>query len=164
MSVTNPELLIAVLATAGIFIFIAIRTILWLAEGPRQPDPWDETVTALINEPEATRLCHRCMTPHDQAVHFCSECGAAVGDYNNLLPWVNTFSEGEVFRNGAVLPVRRSPLVIGGYLVSSFAAYAMFGGTFSILFAVLVLLYWFRFFKNLAAQKPGECGAAEVTL
>jgi len=153
-------MLIAVLATAGVCIFALVRIIMWLFEGSRQPDPWDASVTAIVEAPDATRLCHRCLTPHDQTVHFCSECGAAVGDYNNLLPWVNVFSEGEVFRNGANLPVRRSPLVIGGYLFSSLAAYNIFGS--GVVFVMLVFIFWFRFFQNLATQKTGENGAGEV--
>jgi hypothetical protein len=73
--------------------------------------------------------------------HFCPKCGAAVGDYNNLLPFEQIFSEGEVLRYGTNLNASRRPLVVVGYVLLSFAAYSIFAP-----------VYLYFFFRKLFAR------------
>jgi len=116
--------------------------------GPMKPDPWDETISAQMESIGAAPLCHRCLTPHLHHEHFCPTCGSAVGDYNNMLPFEQLFSEGEVFRNGTTRPVRPTFLVVTGYLLVSAAAYMAFAP-----------VYWFFLLRNLIRQpavSPGD--------
>jgi hypothetical protein len=119
----------------GLFVYVFLR---WFRAGPVSPDPWDETISAQIESPGVTALCHRCVTPHADSEHFCPNCGVAVGDYNNVLPFEQLFSEGEVLRNGTTQPFRPTFLILAGYLLMSTTAYMVFAP-----------VYWFFLFRNL---------------
>jgi hypothetical protein len=58
------------------------------------------------------------------------------------MPYVNAFSEGEVYRSGVLEHVRRSPLLIAGYLLISLS------------YLIFAPIYWFLLFKNLFARRP----------
>ena len=93
-------------------------------------------------------VCHHCLTQQPPNACFCEHCGSAVGPYNNMMPYLNVFSEGEVFRNGAADRLRSKPLIIAGYLLFSLSAYVFFAP-----------IFWFFLFKNLKRyreEKPGE--------
>jgi hypothetical protein len=107
-----------------------------------KPEPWGAEVEASVQADDATPICHRCLTPHSELAWFCEHCGGAVGTYNNLMPFVCVFSQGEVFRNGVSDKLRASPLIITGYLLYSLVSYAVFAP-----------LFWFFFFKNLRRLK-----------
>ncbi len=106
------------------------RLIVWVREAPVKPDPWDAGVEQKLSEPEAVEVCPHCLTQQPPTAWFCSHCGKAVGPYNNLMPFVNVFSEGEVFRNGASGQFRNRPLIVIGYLLLSLAAYSVFAPVF----------------------------------
>jgi len=53
-----------------------------------------------VRSADAIPVCHRCTTPYELPVWFCPVCGAAVGPYNNLMPYVRIFSIGEALRSG----------------------------------------------------------------
>ncbi len=69
-------------------------------------------------------------------------CGAAVGSYNNWMPYVYVFSQGEILRNGVTDKLRVGPFIIMGYLLYSLLTYFIFAP-----------IYWFFFFKNLRRLK-----------
>src|SRR4051812_48410614 len=96
----------------------------WLMAGKPAVEPWGAEIEAAIHQPEALFVCHRCLAPQEHEGWFCPECGAAVGQYNNYLPFVYVFSEGEVFRAGVAAPLRPSFLIVTGYLLLSASAYA----------------------------------------
>jgi|SRR4051812_41098202 hypothetical protein len=110
----------------------------WVMIGKPSPEPWGPEVDAAVHQPEAVPICHRCFAPQDPESWFCPECGAAEGRYNNYLPFINIFSEGEVFRAGVSDNIRPSFLTIGGYLLLSASAYFVFAP-----------VYWYFLFKNL---------------
>jgi hypothetical protein len=136
--ISDPNLIVAglgvgLLALAGLWCLIV-----WVREAPQKPDPWDAEIGRRLEEPEAVEICHHCFTQQPPNAWFCEHCGSAVGPYNNIMPYLNVFSEGEVFRNGATDKLRTKPLVIAGYLLFSLSAYAVFAPVF-----------WFFLFKNL---------------
>jgi hypothetical protein len=134
-------LLAAAVAGAGVFH--------WLTQ-PMQlsPDPWSAEIDEILRDPDVLPLCHRCMTPHEARGWFCPNCGAAAGPYNNYMPFVCLFSEGEVLRAGTSGHFQRSPLTVAGYLLYSLATYSIFAP-----------FYWYSLFKNLRRQKADEAKA-----
>ena len=139
---SDPDLIVAELALAGLVLAGLWRFAAWVCATPITPDPWGAEITASLEQPDATPICHRCLTPYSNDAWFCEHCGSAVGPYNNLMPYVHVFSEGEVFRNGVNDRMNASPLIIGGYLLFSLGSYSIFAP-----------IYWFFFFKNLARLK-----------
>src|SRR5688500_13857475 len=102
------------LAVVVLIVFVTLvlaRVWQWFRGGARTPDPWSDGINAELETSDAPPLCHRCLTPHSAVTHFCPECGASVGDCNNLMPFERLFSEGEVFRNGTSLRLPKRPTV-----------------------------------------------------
>jgi ribosomal protein L40E len=130
------------LLRAGLVLVFLWRFFAWVSEIPVTPDPWSEEIEKKLRAPDAVEICHRCFTPQPPTAWFCEHCGSAVGPYNNLMPYVSFFSQGEVLRNGVTDRFRASPLIIVGYLVYSLSCYTVFAP-----------IYWYRFFKNLKRQK-----------
>lgn len=126
----------------GVVVLAAIVVACWVfsADNP-SPDPWGPEIEQMVHDPAAEPLCHRCLTPQSPIGWFCPECGAAVGQYNNYMPFLYLFSEGEVMRAGVLDHVRRSPVVIVGYLLYSVASYAIFAP-----------IYWYFLFSNLSRR------------
>ncbi len=148
IAASDPNLLVAgfgagFLALAGLW-----RLIVWVREAPIKPDPWDAGVEQKLSEPEAAEVCPHCLIQQPPTAWFCKHCGSAVGPYNNMMPYLNVFSQGEVLRNGAADRLRTNPLIIAGYLLFSLSAYVVFAP-----------IFWFFLFKNLKLsreEKPGE--------
>ena len=64
------------------------------------------------------------------------------------MPYVELFSEGEVFRNGVLDRVRLSPLTVAGYVLYSLTQYL-----------ILAPVYWFFLFRRwreMARQNGAE--------
>jgi len=99
-------------------------------------------VVKALHEPNAVEVCHRCFDPVNPGSWFCQKCGCAVGPYNNMMPFIQVFSEGEVLRNGLNDKMPRNALIIAGYLLYSSSMYFIFAP-----------IYWIFFFKNLNRQK-----------
>ena len=148
----DPELLIGEVALALVALVGLCRFIVRTGQNPRSPDPWDEEIEKAVHEPDAVEVCHRCFDPVPPAFWFCQHCGCAVGPYNNLMPYVTIFSEGEVLRNGANDKLRQKPLILAGYLLLSLHEYLIFAP-----------IYWIFLFKNLNRQKASvEYPEAEI--
>ena len=145
---SDPNQMVAGLGVVFLLLAGLWRLIGWIREAPPKPDPWDAEVERKLEEPEAVEVCHHCLTQQPPNAWFCEHCGSAVGPYNNMMPYLNVFSEGEVFRNGAADRLRSKPLIIAGYLLFSLSAYVFFAP-----------IFWFFLFKNLKRyreEKPGE--------
>jgi hypothetical protein len=90
------------------------------------PDPWTGEEDEAAQSDDALPLCPRCLKPQEGTDWFCPKCGASVGPYNNLMPFVNTFSIGEVARAGVSDEVRRSSRFTRvGYVLFAVAAYTV---------------------------------------
>lgn len=145
---SDPYQVVAGLGVAGLMLAALWRVVVWFCNTPVKPNPWSAEIEASLHTDDATPICHRCLTPHSDAAWFCEHCGIAVGDYNNLMPYIHVFSQGEVFRNGTTDRFRASPLIVVGYLLLSLSAYFF-----------LAPIYWYFLFKNLA--RSNECRANE---
>jgi ribosomal protein L40E len=142
LAASDPNLLIGGFAVGGLAIVGLWRLIAWVRDAPVTPDPWDAEVDQKMSEPDAVEVCHRCFTEQPPGAWFCARCGSAVGPYNNLMPYVVVFSQGEVFRNGVDGRVRPKLLTILGYLFFSLFNYAF-----------LAPIYWIFLFKRLLRDR-----------
>jgi ribosomal protein L40E len=112
---SDPNLIIGGMAVGGLMIAALWRLIVWVRDAPARPDPWDAEVEKQLSEPDAVEVCPHCLTEQPPAAWFCRKCGRAVGPYNNLMPYVMVFSQGEALRNGVSGRVRNRPLVLIGF-------------------------------------------------
>jgi ribosomal protein L40E len=149
IAASDPNLIVAgfgigFLALAGLW-----RLIVWIREAPIKPDPWDAEVEQKLSEPEAVEICPRCLTQQPPTAWFCKHCGKAVGPYNNMMPFLNVFSEGEVFRNGTTGRFRNRPLILIGYILMTFGINPF-----------LAPIYWFFLLFNLK-RPPNERESTE---
>jgi hypothetical protein len=139
---SDPDLMVAQIAIGGLVLAGLWRIVVWIRTAPIKPDPWSAEIETSLQAEDATPICHHCLTPHSNTAWFCGHCGSAVGPYNNLMPYVCVFSQGEVLRNGVTDKLRANPLIIIGYLLYSLGNYFIFAP-----------IYWFFFFKNLKRLK-----------
>ena len=145
----DPYQTVAVLGLALLFRAGLWGLIVWVREAPVKPDLWDAEVEQKLSEPETTEVCPHCSTPQHPTAWFCEHCGKAVGPYNNLMPFVNVFSEGEVLRNGTSGRFRNRPLVLIGYLLITLGINPF-----------IAPIYWFFLLSN-RNSPPDEPESAE---
>src|ERR1035437_1843876 len=137
LAASDPNLIIVGFAVGGLMLAGLWRLIAWVRDAPTTPDPWSTDVEQKMSEPESVEVCHRCFTEQPDNAWFCAHCGSAVGPYNNCMPWVCIFSQGEVFRNGVDSKLPANSLTIFGSLFYSLANYTIFAP-----------IYWIYFLKN----------------
>src|SRR5437870_13759987 len=94
------EAVVGLLGLCALIGFAVWALFRWLQRDPSTPEPWGAEVAAELAKEEAVPLCHRCLVPHDSLKDFCSNCGAAVGQYTNWLPYPYLFSIGHTLRIG----------------------------------------------------------------
>lgn len=140
IAASDPNMIIAGFAAGGLVLAGLWRFVGWIRDAPVTPDPWDAEVEQKLSEPETPEVCPHCSTPQSPTAWFCPNCGRAVGPYNNLMPFVQVFSEGEVFRNGTSGQFRNRPVILIGYFLITL-------GTFPFLTPIYLfslLLNWKR--------------------
>ena len=125
---SDPNQIVAGLGVTFLVLAALWRFIAWVREAPQTPDPWDVEVEHSLEEPEAVEICHHCFHPQPPNAWFCGNCGSAVGPYNNLMPFVNVFSTGEVLRNGVMDKLRPNLLIVSGYLLLSVSLFSLLRG------------------------------------
>ena len=133
----------AVIGVYGLIIvggYCFWRLIVWVRESPTRPDPWDAETERKLVDPDTPEICPHCSTPQPPDAWFCEYCGRAVGPYNNLMPFINCFSQGEVFRNGTSGRFRHRPLILTGFILISIFSYLIF----SPLYLLLLIRNWRR--------------------
>jgi len=155
------DLLIAKLAVGGLLVVLFWRFLVWVRDAPIKPDPWDAETAKKLSDPDTSQACHHCSTPLTTTAWFCPHCGSAVGPYNNMMPYVMIFSEGEVYRNGLDQRFRNRSLVGAGYLLLVTAVLLKIISSFNSLLGILLgvvvaLIYSIRIFKNLRGSPPPE--------
>jgi hypothetical protein len=171
LAASDPNLIIGGFAVGGLVVAGLWRLIAWVRDAPASPDPWDAEVEQKLSEPETPEACPHCSTPQPPTAWFCAHCGRAVGPYNNLMPYLQVFSEGEVLRNGTCDRLRKSPLILIGYFLISvnFLVMGLMQWLASKPMALLILAgvfsYWLLILKNLrrpvangAEGRPGATG------
>lgn len=148
----DPNLIVGGLAVAGLLVVTFWRLIVWVRDAPVRPDPWDAEVEQQLLE--ASEVCPHCSTPQSSTAWFCPHCGRAVGPYNNMMPYVQIFSEGEMLRNGTNDRLRKSPVIVVGYFFISFNFFVMAisAARSSMLLSLVIMLslvsFWFALYKN----------------
>src|ERR1700743_871024 len=105
---------IAIVALAGFFCWAFTR---WVIHVPSRPDPWDDEIAMELATHETPAVCHRCLEPHATSAHFCENCGAAVGQYTNLLPLDHLYSIGHTLRIGTNGDFKHTPLTVAGFVL-----------------------------------------------
>ena len=163
----DPNLLIGRLGIVALLAVGFWRLIDWVRNAPVKPDPWDEKTDQQLEE--AQESCPHCSTPQPENAWFCEHCGRAVGPYNNLMPYLQIFSEGEVLRNGTSNRMRKSPLIPVGYFLISvnFLSVALLQSTSSPIIAGLIFLsvlsYWILILKNFKRSRENPEGRRQNT-
>jgi hypothetical protein len=137
LAVSDPNQICIGFGVAGIVAAALWRMIVWIRDCPVKPDPWDAEVDRRQLE-EAPEACPHCSTPQAPNAWFCPHCGRAVGPYNNLMPYLQVFSEGEVLRNSADRRLHRRPMILVGYLLLGLAFMPSF----------LLPVYWLSVLRN----------------
>jgi len=132
----DPYQIVAGYAIVGLAIAALWKLIAWVRESPVQPEPWDASVEKELEV--ATEVCPHCSTPQPVHAWFCRHCGRAVGPYNNLMPYVQIFSEGEVLRNSTQRQFRNRPLILIGYFLIGLAFFPLF----------LLPVYWLSLVRS----------------
>jgi len=149
----DPNLVVGEIALVGLVIAFFWRLLVWIRECPKTPDPWDTETENQLHESDAVEVCPHCLTAQDPNGWFCPTCGKATGPYNNLMPFINVFSEGEVLRTGASGKLRPTPLIVVGYLLLSLSLFFPISLYASPRFvAVFLAIYWFFLLRNFARQ------------
>jgi hypothetical protein len=157
-AVADPNLIIGGFGLSFLAFAALWRLIAWVREAPQTPDPWDAEVEQQLQNPETREICHRCMTPHEPGVWFCQHCGAAVGPYNNLMPFLNVFSEGEVLRNGISDRFRNRPFIAAGYLLIMASIFLSMVVNYPLVAAGIFLFFGFSFLVSVLRnlKRPPE--------
>jgi hypothetical protein len=150
----DPNLFIGELAAGGLALAAFWGLIAWVRNAPITPDPWDAEVEQKLSDPETAEICPHCFTPQPPTAWFCARCGRAVGPYNNLMPYVQIFSEGEVFRNGTSGRLRKSPLILIGYFLISL-------GMFSFLAPIYLFSLLLNWKRSTDEPEPAEEHSAQ---
>ena len=154
IAASDSNLLIARLAMGGLMIGLFWRFLVWVREAPVTPDPWDAETDKKLSEPETSQACHHCSTPLTDTAWFCPHCGCAVGPYNNLMPYLYIFSEGEVYRNGVNQRFRNRPLIFTGYLFITILFFPVVSPFFAPIYLIVLFCYFVLVVKNLLSSKP----------
>lgn len=153
LAITDPNLIVGGYGLAILAGYMFWRFIVWVRDSPARPNPWDAETDQKLLDPETPETCPNCSTPQNPGAWFCEHCGRAVGPYNNLMPYVNAFSQGEVFRNGINGRFRNRPLIFIGFILASFWGYFVFAPVYLL----MLLKSWRRADKDqTSAQKPGS--------
>jgi hypothetical protein len=97
-----------------------------------KPNPWPDELDIAVRAPDAIPVCHHCTTPCDVPVWFCPSCGAAVGPYNNVMPYIYIFSIGEALRSGVGPEAHFTPFRVVAYIVVGFSEYVIFAPIYYI--------------------------------
>lgn len=144
------------LARLGVLVLITITSVAayrlfrWIQHLPVPPDPWDEQTARDLESAPLTEVCPKCSQPHPREHNFCEHCGAAIGAYNNVMPYVYLFSEGEVLRTGVTGKFRVNALTIGGFLIYSLMCYLIFAP-----------IYWYLLLRNIRRLKAEDSAPAD---
>jgi len=149
IAASDPNMIIAGFAAGGLVLAVLWRFIVWIRDAPVTPDPWDAEVEQKLSEPDAVEVCPHCLTEQPPTAWFCKGCGRATGPYNNLMPYLQVFSEGEVFRNGTSGQFRRRPFILFGYFLITV-------GTFPLLAPIYLLSLLLGLKRPLAGPEPAE--------
>lgn len=160
LGAADPNLVVGEFAIIALIAAAFWRFLVWIRNSPTKPDPWDAEVQDQLQD--APEICPHCSTPQPTTAWFCEHCGRAVGPYNNLMPFIQVFSEGEVLRNGTHDRMRKSPLIVIGYFLISinFLGLALSLANFSVILSLAFLFglmsFWAAVYNNIYRRQEGQ--------
>ncbi len=146
----TAEKTIAWVSAAAVFTGLLIWRIREIASHARA-DPWPEEIDHAVRAREAVPLCVNCLCPQDDHPWFCPHCGYPAGEYVTMMPYLQIFAVGEVFRRGVIGPPEKDFGQKAFFVLSSVGEYFFFAP-----------LYWFWMARK-ASGKP-ICQARRIEL
>ena len=108
-----------------------------MSDHPQAPNPWSPEIEQSIQSEDAMPVCVRCFTPQEHHNWFCPDCGAATGPFNNCMPFLYLYSEGEVLRSAVNGQIKPTWLTVSGYFLLSAGAFNLFAP-----------FYWYRLYHG----------------
>jgi hypothetical protein len=105
------------------------------------PDPWSREVDLAVRAKDAIPVCMDCLYPQEERLWFCPHCGFPAGECNNVMPYLQIFSLGELLRRGVVGSPEKGLTLKLGFVLYSFE-YGLFAP-----------IYWF-WMERKACGKP----------
>jgi hypothetical protein len=105
-------------------------------------DPWPPEFDQAVKDPKAVPLCINCLFPQGPDGWFCPHCGYPTGDYVAMMPYLQIFVVGELFRQGVMGPPVRHGGVQLFLVVFSLSQYGFFAP-----------IYWYWMVRR-AGGKP----------
>jgi hypothetical protein len=140
---TDGEIMLGLVVLLALVFYALVLFLKRVSAGPRSPEPWDAEVAAKLEDSTTTVLCHRCLVPNDPGADFCEQCGAAIGQYTNYLPFPYLFSMGHTLRLGTAGEYKRTPVTILGYILLALEEYLIFAP-----------VYLYQLFRKLPQKPP----------
>jgi hypothetical protein len=114
-------------------------------------DPWPEEIDHAVRAREAVPLCVNCLCSQDDHPWFCPHCGYPAGEYVTMMPYLQIFAVGEVFRRGVIGPPEKGFALKAFFVLYSISELSVFAP-----------IYWFWMVRK-ARGKP-ICQARKVDL
>lgn len=142
------ETKLLILVGIALAVISAYRLLIWFRTAPVRPDPWDDSVSAGMEQADSQALCCRCLEPVPEGRHFCEHCGLPSEPCTNLSPYLYVFSLGDALRTGSFGRFATKPLAIVGFLLLGICEYLVFAP-----------VYWFFLLRNvhrLGTEKSAE--------
>ena len=142
---TRSESLVARGAVAAAAVLGAVSWIYRVAP-KKASDPCPSEVDLAVRTEDAVPVCVSCLFPQEERSWFCPNCAYPAGEYVTLMPFLQNFAIGELFRRGVVGPPENGIGRKAFFFVASIGEYNVFAP-----------LYWFWMIRK-AKGKP-ICGA-----
>jgi hypothetical protein len=100
----------AFVAMAAVTVAVALALVTWIRRlaSKSTPDPWPQEVDEAVRNREAVPICLSCLYPQGERSWLCPHCGFPAGDFVTLMPYLQNFAIGELFRRGVMGPPERS--------------------------------------------------------
>jgi hypothetical protein len=102
-SLTQGE---AFIANAAFAIATSLALISWIRRvaSKTTSDPWPRDVDLGVKNDDAVPVCVSCLFPQRERLWLCPHCAFPAGDYVTLMPYLQNFAIGELFRRGVIGP------------------------------------------------------------
>jgi hypothetical protein len=99
----------ALVAAAAASVAAACALAAWLRHVASRTasDPWPRDVDLEVRDPGCVPLCVSCLLPQPGRPWLCPRCAYPSGDYVTLMPYLQNFALGELFRRGVAGPTER---------------------------------------------------------
>jgi hypothetical protein len=130
--------LVALVAALAIYLFRKIREI----ASKTSPDPWPQEVDLAVKARDAVPMCINCLYPQEGHRWFCPHCAFPTGEYVTIMPYLQIFAVGEVFRRGVIGPPETGFARKAFFVIYSASEYVVFAP-----------IYWFWMARK-ARGKP----------